>query len=48
MDDQPEEEIVWSVEADSGFVADISDEILYVAADYGFRGMGRIGGNGHR
>ena len=42
VDDQPEEEIVWSVEADSGFVADISDEILYVAADYGFRGMGEL------
>ncbi|MEE3234110.1 MAG: FlgD immunoglobulin-like domain containing protein [Candidatus Latescibacterota bacterium] len=42
-DDQSQEEIIWTIEPDSGFVANIIDGVLYVAAEPGFKGMGEVG-----
>ena len=41
-DDQPQEEIIWTIEPDSGFVANITDGVMYIAADPGFKGMGEV------
>ena len=41
-DDQSQEEIIWTIEPDSGFVANIIDGVLYVAAEPGFKGIAPV------